>query len=337
MAFREDSKAATSSESLNVSDSSPTVSVVIPTRNRWSSLRRALDCALRQEALTVEVIVVDDGSDHAEWSIPQLRDPRRNVVRIERRKGVAAARNSGIREASAQWIAFLDDDDLWAPQRLRSILDALADTKANFGYCASVTVDEDLRPLLLQPVPVEEPLVRALLQRNAIPGGGSNVVANVSLLEQTGGFDESFSFVADWDMWIRLASVGDPAPVPEVLIAYLHHGESWILRNDLAVSEDVNRLVKKHEALSRRFGATVDLLEHDRYLAFSLWLAGRRQEAALRFLAVARDHRDPGSLVRAAAALLERDLVARLRPGQMRPPAPEWLERLRASDVARVQ
>jgi hypothetical protein len=189
---------------------------------------------------------------------------------------------------------------------------------------------------MLQPVPGGEPLVRALLQRNAIPGGGSNVVASVSLLEQTGGFDESFSFLADWDMWIRFASVGHPAPVPEVLIAYSHHAGSWVLRNDRAVSQDLNRLVKKHEALSRRFEATVDLLEHDRYLAFSLWLAGRRREAALRFLAVARDYRDPGSLVRAAAALLERDLVARLRPAQMRPPAPDWLERLRASEVARV-
>ena len=322
--------------SLNVPGPSPTVSVVIPTRNRWNLLRRALDSALSQEAVNVEVIVVDDGSDAAAGSIPLLRDPRVKLVRHEQRRGVAAARNTGMQEASSRWFAFLDDDDLWAPTRLRSMLDALADAKADFGYCASVTVDEDLRPLILQPVPIEEPLVRALLRRNAIPGGGSNVVASASLLERTGGFDESFSFVADWDMWIRLASVGHPAPVSEVLIAYSHHGGSWVVRNDEAVTQDVNRLIEKHEALSKRFDATVDFLEHNRYLAFSLWLAGRRREAALRFLAVARDYRDPGSLVRAAAALFDRKLVARLRPAQRRPRPPEWLERLRASEFARV-
>ncbi len=241
-----------------------------------------------------------------------------------------------MREASARWLAFLDDDDLWAPHRLRSILDALARKKADFGYCAAVSVDEGLRPLMLQPVPAEEPLLRALLQRNVIPGGGSNVVANVSLLEQTGGFDESFSFLADWDMWIRLANRGRPAPVPEVLIAYSHHAGSWVLSGDTAVSQDLTHLIKKHDALSRRCEATVDLVEFDRYVAYSLWLAGRRRKAAQRFLGVARDHRDPASLVRAAVALLERDLVGRVRPAQRRPPGPEWLRRYRASEIARV-
>jgi glycosyltransferase involved in cell wall biosynthesis len=311
-----------------------TVSIVIPTRNRWSLLPRALDSALRQEAVTVEVIVVDDASDPVAVSIPQLDDPRVKLVRHQRRRGVAAARNSGMREASARWVAFLDDDDLWAPHRLHSILDSVIRTKADFGYCAAVTVDECLRPLMLQPAPVEMQLMRELLRRNAIPGGGSNVVASVSLLEQTGGFDESFSFLADWDMWIRLADEGRPALVPDVLIAYSHHADSWVLSGDTAVSQDLNRLIKKHDALSRRFEVTVDVLEHDRYVAYSLWLAGRRREAARRFLAVAREHRDPGCLVRAATALLERDLVARLRPAQRRPPGPEWLRRFRASEIA---
>jgi glycosyltransferase involved in cell wall biosynthesis len=311
-----------------------TVSIVIPTRNRWNVLPRALDSALSQEAVSVEVIVVDDGSDSAVESIPQLDDPRVKFVRHPQRRGVAAARNSGIEVASGRWLAFLDDDDLWAPHRLRSILDALARSKADFGFCASVTVDEHLRPLVLQPVPAEKPLMRALLQRNAIPGGGSNVVASVSLLGRTGGFDESFSFLADWDMWIRLANWGRPAPVPEVLIAYLHHAGSWVLRDDTAVFQDLKRLIKKHDALSRRYEVTIDLLEHERYVAYSLWLAGRRREAAQRFLTVARDHRDPGSLVRAAAALLERDLVALMRPAQRRPPVPKWLKRFQAREVA---
>ncbi len=315
---------------------SPTVSVVIPTRNRWHLLPRTLGSALGQEGLNVEVVVVDDGSDPVAVSIPQLDDPRVKLVRHQQRRGVAAARNSGMREASARWFAFLDDDDLWAPHRLRSILDALARSNADFGYCAAIIVDQNLRPLKIQPVPAEqpEPLTRALLQRNVIPAGSSNVVASVSLLERTGGFDESFSFLADWDMWIRLANGGRPAPVPQALIAYSHHPGSWVLSGDTAVSQDLTRLITKHDALSRRFGVTVDVLAYDRYVAGSLWLTGRRREAARRYLAVARNHRDPGSLARAAAALFEHDLVARLRL-QGRPPRPEWLRRCQASEVAK--
>jgi glycosyltransferase involved in cell wall biosynthesis len=302
-----------------------TVSVVIPTRNRWHLLPRALGSALGQEALTVEVVVVDDGSDPVTASIPQLDDPRVKLVRHQQRRGVAAARNSGVRVATARWLAFLDDDDLWAPHRLRSILDALARSDADFGYCAAVIVDERLRPLMLQPAPAREHLLRALLERNVIPGGGSNVVVRASLLDQTGGFDESFSFLADWDMWIRLATGGEPASVPEVLIAYSHHAGSWVLSGDTAVSRDLERMITKHDALSRRFGVMVDVLGYDRYVAHSLWLAGLHREAARRYLTVALDHRDPRSAVGAATALLDRDVVARLGLAQRRPRRPDWL------------
>jgi glycosyltransferase involved in cell wall biosynthesis len=282
----------------------------------------------------VEVIVVDDGSDSGAESTPQLDDPRVRFVRHPQRRGVAAARNSGIEVASARWLAFLDDDDVWAPHRLRSMLDAIAASSADFGFCAAVVVDEAWRPLMLQPVAAEKPLLHALLQRNVIPGGGSNVVAKVALVERTGGFDESYSFIADWDMWIRLANRGRPAPVPDVLIAYSHHAGSWVVSGDTAVSQDLKRLVEKHDALSRQFGVTFDVPEYHRYVAYSLWLAGRRREAAQRYLAVARDYRDPASVVRAGGALLERDFVARLRPSQRRPPCPEWLKHAQGSEAA---
>ena len=302
-----------------------TVSVVIPTRNRWHLLPRALGSALRQEGLTVEVVVVDDGSDPVAVSIPQFDDPRVKLVRHRQRRGVAAARNSGVRVASARWLAFLDDDDVWAPHRLRSILDALARSKADFGYCAAVTVDECLRPLKLQPAPAEGQLMRVLLRSNVIPGGGSNVVASVSLLEHTGGFDESLSFLADWDMWIRLAEAGRPVSVPEVLIAYSHHSGSWVLRDDPTIWNDLKQVIEKHAGLSRRNGVAVDIRGYDRYIAHSLWLAGHRGAAARRYLAVARGHRDPASLLRAVRAFGRPYLVARLGLAEDPPSAPEWL------------
>jgi glycosyltransferase involved in cell wall biosynthesis len=273
----------------------------------------------------VDVVVVDDGSDDANERIPEVDDPRVKLVRHEQRRGVAAARNTGVKEAGAAWVAFLDDDDLWAPSRLRSILDAVAEADAEFGYCAAVIVDESLRPLIFQPAPAESVLLSGLLQRNVIPGGASNVVASASLFEKVGGFDESLSFLADWDMWIRLAEVGRPVAVPEALLAYSHHPGSWVLRGDPAISNDLIRLRAKHAALTKRLGVTVDLLGYDRYVAYSYWLAGRRRAAARRYLSVARAHRDLPSLVRAVAAFSTRDFIAQLGLATGRPPAPQWL------------
>jgi hypothetical protein len=156
-------------------------------------------------------------------------------------------------------------------------------------------------------------------------------VARASLVEKAGGFDELLSFLADWDMWIRLAEAGRPVAVREVLIAYPHHSGSWVLSGDPAISHDLRRLIAKHSALSQRLGVTVDVLGYERYVAYSLWLVGRRGAAALRYLAVARAYRDPPSLLRAVAALFNRDFVARLGFAQGRPPAPRWLGRYATS------
>ena len=316
---------------------SPTVSVVIPTRNRWQLLSRTLESALNQEAVAVEVVVVDDGSDHRDALVPGIEDARVRLVRHRQRQGPAAARNTGIREARAPWVAFLDDDDLWAPHRLRVVLDALGRTDGSFAYCAALVVDDCLRPRILQPAPPVNQLMPTLLRYNAIPGGASNVVASTSLLEEVRGFDESLSFVADWDMWIRLVEIGRPVAVPDVLIAYVHHAGSWVLREDQAIMDELQRLIEKHAALSRRHGVAIDLLEYDRFVAHRLWLAGRRGAGARRYLAAAWNHRDPGSFLRAVRALMmTHELAARLGFARERPHAPEWLEHLAASSSAAV-
>ena len=104
----------------------PDVTVVIPTRNRWSLLRRTLGGALRQEDVDVKVIVVDAAStDATALELARLTDGRVRVFRNKEWRGVAAARNLAITQAAGTWMAFLDDDDLWAPRKLRSVLDAL--------------------------------------------------------------------------------------------------------------------------------------------------------------------------------------------------------------------
>src|SRR5918995_1163359 len=110
----------------------PLVTVVVPTRNRPRLLQRTLQSILAQQALAdLEVIVVDDGS----WpnGAPEpATDARVRVVRHQTRAGVAAARNRGIALARGRWIAFCDDDDVWAPDKLVRQLEVARTTGASW-------------------------------------------------------------------------------------------------------------------------------------------------------------------------------------------------------------
>ncbi len=95
------------------------VSVVIPTRNRSALLTRTLRSALRQERVAIEVIVVDEASiDETPAVLAAVGDPRLKVLRHETPRGLSSARNHGAEQACGEWLAFLDDDDLWAPSKL---------------------------------------------------------------------------------------------------------------------------------------------------------------------------------------------------------------------------
>src|SRR5215218_5096689 len=99
----------------------PDVTVVIPTMDRWRLLsERALHSALTQEQVDLEVVVVDDSAtDETAIGIAGLNDERVRVIRHEQPQGLQRARNVGIAAARGDWVAFLDDDDVWAPWKLR--------------------------------------------------------------------------------------------------------------------------------------------------------------------------------------------------------------------------
>jgi glycosyltransferase involved in cell wall biosynthesis len=178
------------------------VTVVIPTKDRWRLLQRALASALTQVDVAIEVVVVDDGSmDGTSRHLTTLGDPRVRVVRNEVSRGVASARNVGVAQARADWVAFLDDDDLWAPHKLRAQLDRAAGG-ANFVYSGMVVIDERRRPMEIGPADPDD-LRRTLFHHNFI-GAPSTVMVRTALVRRAGGFDERLSVLADWDLWLRL-------------------------------------------------------------------------------------------------------------------------------------
>ena len=295
----------------------PDVSVVIPTLNRWDELARlGLRAALSQRGLNIEAIVVDDGSATSPPKSPPFDDPRVRVIRHETNLGVAAARNTGIRAARGAWVAFLDDDDMWAPAKLISVVQAAERAGADFGYSGAIVLDDALRPLRVTPPAPVRGLQEALRQRNVIVAGASNIVARASLLTRSGDFDEEFSVLSDWEMWLRLAGTGRAEAVIEPLVAY--RPSFWILEDEPRHRHDYERLAAKHPEV------TIDWSLIERWVAYILLRQGRRGSAAQKYAAAGLRHGDLRSLAKAGISLLGIRLVDQVRRARL-DPAPDWI------------
>ena len=301
------------------------ISVVIPTLNRWALLRETLRGALSQQGVDAEVIVIDDGSVEAgspALGVPQ--DRRLRLIRHERPKGVAAARNRGIFEARGEWIALLDDDDLWAPNKLRTQLAAARAAGAGFAYASAVHVDRDLRPLQIERAPAPERLTGLLLSHNAIPAGSSNVIARREILRELGGFDERFFHLADWDLWLRLAQRTAGAACEEVMVAYVKHPENMLGVGPHAFFRELSRFEARHCEAAQLSGVELDRVAVARWVAFTHRQSGRRLRAAkgyLRAMRFGKRRMNFGSAVRSLSEsrppLLPRPSIAAV---------PDWLE-----------
>jgi glycosyltransferase involved in cell wall biosynthesis len=306
--------------------SPPEVSVIVPTRDRWPLLEVTLQGALGQERTELEVVVVDDGSqDDTPRRLSEIRDPRVRVVRHERPRGVAGARNQGIAAARGKWVAFLDDDDLWSPRKLRAQLDAAHEQEAGFAYCAAVVVDEGAAPFYSPPLTDPAKLARDLLRVNVMPGGSSNVIARTELVRSLGGFDEQLEQLADWDLWIRLAQVARAAACPEVLVAYVEHPRNMLLVHEPDVARELELLVAKHAGADPPVRLEPDRLHFARWRARGHGRAGRRRKAFQLYMRVALRHRTLSDVLRAVRVLA---LGPRAHPRSARVPipTPEWLD-----------
>jgi glycosyltransferase involved in cell wall biosynthesis len=324
-----------------MSGARPEVSVVIATRNRWPLLStHGLPSALSQEDVELEVIVVDDAStDETPARVASLSDPRVRLVRHETPRGQAIGRNTGVRTAAGEWVAFLDDDDLWSPRKLRLQLDAARDANADWVYGAAVVVDSRLAVLESHPFPDPGEVENLLLSGgNFIPGGGSNVLVRTELIRSLGGFDESLRYFTDWDMWLRLARAGPPAASPEIVVARLEHGQNMLFRDRPDVVEAFVQLMSKYRPVTQGDRRAVA-----EWMAYEHYRAGRRLAAARLYLSAAIDYRSPGNVpaalgvlfgapgMRAASAFLRFTRGAthldEFEPGA--PVEPAWLARYR--------
>ena len=273
----------------------PLVSVVVPTRNRARLLQRTLQSVLNQSTGDLEVIVVDDGSTDNPQAISAASDPRVTVLRNPETTGVSRARNRGIAAARGEWIAFCDDDDLWAPTKLQEQLTAAGRASADWAYTGDVNVDDDLRVLSGGPPPDPAAVLALLPRGNPLASGGSNVVVRSTILAKVGGFDATLRRTEDWDLWIRIARTGPPAYVPRPLVAYRFHRGNVVW--------DPREMVNEARQIATRYGYPVDVTAMQRRAAWAALRGGRRL-VAVRHYALAVAGGDLRSVGRAAVALM---------------------------------
>jgi glycosyltransferase involved in cell wall biosynthesis len=298
------------------------VSVVIPTHNRSRLLRQSLRSALSQADVRFEVIVVDDGSgDDTGAVIAGAGDPRVVSLRHDRSQGLSASRNHGADKASGDWIAFLDDDDVWSPHKLSRQLQAANATERSWVYVGCVNVDDSLQILGGAPPPPPEEVVRMIPRSNLIPGSASSVALRRDVFHRLGPFDVALRSAEDWEMWIRLARHGPPAWVPEPLVAQRLHAANMSLRADVILGA-VASVERRHHVHALR-GPLY------RWIAASYLRTGEKGQW-LKYLALAAARGEilgaGADVLNVASRRLGRSLGRQPRsPAQL--PNPEWTAR----------
>jgi len=184
------------------------VSVVIPAWNAARSLSRAIDSVLAQTWERREVIVVDDGSTDNSLALLAGYGEQLRVV-SQANGGPSSARNRGLREARGQYVAFLDADDHWLPEKLERQV-ALLEARPDLGFCSTSTTVVDTRGEPVRDWPccntAEPLLVTLFMHSSAVSGSTSGVLVRRQLLLEAGGFDEHLRGFEDPDLWIRLAA-----------------------------------------------------------------------------------------------------------------------------------
>ena len=184
---------------------SPTVSVILPTYNRASLLPRAVESVLSQTFSNWELFIVDDGSTDETPAVVRsyLADPRIHFLKKKHEGSAGKSRNAGMRLAKGKYVAFLDDDDLFLPEKLKRQV-AWMDAHPAVGLLYSLiqVVDTEMNPLKVVPENPERSFLE-LFRENFIQV--PTVLARRRCFDRVGFFDESLPGSEDYFLWLKIA------------------------------------------------------------------------------------------------------------------------------------
>jgi glycosyltransferase involved in cell wall biosynthesis len=213
---------------------------VIPAHNHSRFVGQALDSVLAQTLPPLEVIVVDDGSSDSTATVLGNYANQIRVLRQEN-QGVSAARNNGARIATGEFLAFLDADDLWLPEKLlRQVERFVKEPDLGIVHCGLEEIDGS-GSCLNRRLDGREGWVATemlLLRNPVVLGPGSTAMIPRSLFERIGGFDTRLSTSADWDLCYRVAARHRIGFVRDILVSYRLHGSN-MHRNVQVMAHDM--------------------------------------------------------------------------------------------------
>jgi glycosyltransferase involved in cell wall biosynthesis len=233
---------------------SPTVSIVLPTFNRLEYLRPAVDSVFAQTFTDWELIVADDGSEEetAAYLAALANPPRVRVLRLPHTGNPGAVRNAGWQAARGEYIAFLDSDDVWVPEKLALQVASLrSHPERGWSHTAFAVIDDSgnlLTGARARWWPAADGWILASLIKMETVIAIPSVMVRRELLAQVGGFDVKQRMCEDYDLWLRLAGLSEIQGVRETLLLVRSHRQHF--HKDPIVFEDRGRALEKALAAS---------------------------------------------------------------------------------------
>jgi glycosyltransferase involved in cell wall biosynthesis len=260
------------------------VSVVIPAYNRAGSLSRAVQSVMDQTCRDLEVLVVDDGSTDG---TPQVAaglaagDGRIRCHRHESNRGAQAARNTGIRQARGEWVAFLDSDDELLPDSLEARLAVARSEGVDVVHSDGYVVDAatGARTPHGEP-PISGQVFKALLRRWGV--FYQSLLVRKAALKQIGLLDESIVSHQEWDTAIRLARLHPFGYASRPTFLYYRRGEGTISGNKRQQAVGYLQVVEKHREDIVRLLGRARLAQHY-FQAAQLYRAAQDKPGARRW------------------------------------------------------
>lgn len=230
-----------------------TVSVVIPTYRHRDFVAQTIDSVLAQSFDDYEVIVVNDGSpDDTEQVLHSLVEAGRIQYFRQRNQGQAAARNRGLAEARGKFVAFLDDDDLWPPDKLKwqiELFDLFPQAVMAYGDCEIIGRRGPGEPTAFGPASELfcGDLQGELLEVNHIVSPGCTLI-RTDVLRKLGGFDAEIWGADDWDLYLRLSREGPFAYRRRTALLYRRHAEN-ASQDDYRMYLNCCKVQQRHDRL----------------------------------------------------------------------------------------
>ncbi|APZ35200.1 hypothetical protein BOH66_13805 [Microbacterium aurum] len=258
------------------------VSVIVATNRAGEFLDEAIGSLAAQSETRYELIVVDDGSPDPTAVRQAAAAVGGAVVLRQAPGGPAAARNAGVRRARGRWLAFLDDDDRWHPDRLAAQLARFdADAAAVAGYCGMRTIDARGEVLIdADQVAVDDEADIARRRTGIIL---PNLMVRTDVFTEVGGFDPALRLAEDLDLLLRVAQRGPVVFEPRPLVDYRTHGDN-VTRRFRSLVDAIGGVLRRHRAAAETRGETAlvaafdeSLRKNDRY---AWWAAGRAARAS---------------------------------------------------------